>query len=158
MEMRRFVVSAGVAVAVVAAVSGVGGAVASDGSGGKQLVVTAVQKSSAEVPNGGHLVGSRFVGDDDLMVDGRTVGRGIRSCEVVAPGAGPGNGTFQCLMTLSLGEGTLTLQATPVLSEVGLEDVTAAVTGGTGRFRHARGQALVEELSPIELRYSLDLR
>ncbi len=46
----------------------------------------------------------------------------------------------------------------PTLTERGFEAAPAAVTGGTGAYRHARGEALVQELSPTETRYSIDLR
>jgi hypothetical protein len=141
---------------LVVALGGVAAAQASD-RGGNRLVVTAVQTASAEVPSGGGPMGVRFVGVDDLMVEGERAGRGVRSCEFLAPEL-ENTGTFQCLITLALPQGTVALQAMPTLTVAGFEAVNAAVTGGTGDFRHARGEALMQELSPTETRYSIDLR
>ncbi len=152
--MRRFSLIVGVG--AVVALLGVAAAKASNPAQ-TRLVVTAVQTDVAEVANGQGRLGARFVGADDLVTEGRKVGRGVRSCELLAAGA-DNSGTFQCLLTLTLEKGTITLQAMPTLSERGFEAVKAAVTGGTGTFRHARGEALVQELSPTETRYTIDLR
>jgi hypothetical protein len=134
----------------------VAGAAASDRSGNKTLELTAVETQSAPLFTEGFL-GSRFVGVDDLSSGTRKVGSGGRSCEVVAQGEDH-SGTFQCLITLALPDGLLTLQALPTLTEQGLERFKAAVTGGTDEYRHARGEARVEEVSPTETRYTIDRR
>jgi len=156
--MRRAVICVGVAAGVALASGAAVGA--SDATGKRQLALTAVAADAAEVATGEGFVGTRFVGADDLLRHGRSVGRGVRSCEVVAVEEDrPDNrAQFQCLFTLRLSHGVLTLQAMPTLTERGLEAVKAAVTGGTGAFRHARGEALVEEVDATRTRYVIDLR
>ncbi len=156
--MRKTVLS--VSVGAVVALAGATAVAASEATGTRQLQLTGVVTDSAEVSAGQGFVGTRFVGTDELLRDGRKVGRAVRSCEVVAvEQAGTDNtAQFQCLITLGLAKGTLTLQAMPTLTEQGFEAVKAAVTGGTGSFRHARGEALVQEVSESETRYAIDLR
>ena len=156
--MRKAVASVGVgAVVALAGVTAVG---ASEATAKRQLELTAVQVDAAEVNTGQGFVGTRFVGTDNLLSRGRNVGRGVRSCEVVAVDEArtDNRAQFQCLITLRLRGGVLTLQAMPTLTEQGLEAVKAAVTGGTGVFRHASGDALVEEVNPSTTRYAIDLR
>lgn len=152
---RRFVLPVGVVAAV--AVAGVAAAAAADRSGKSDLVLRGVQTQAVEVSVDGEFLGDRFVGAEDLFTGSTKTGRAVRSCEVLAT-TGGGEATFQCLFTLALADGTLTLQAMPELTERGLENVTAAVTGGTGAYRNARGEAFLEELSPVETRYSVDWR
>lgn len=114
---------------------------------------------AAEVPppGGDDFVGARFVGADELYVDDQRVGTAGRSCEVVAT-ALDGTAEFQCLVTLRLEDGVITLQALPTLSEAGFEPFEAAVTGGTGRYRHARGSVAITQAGPATLQYQVDLR
>ena len=114
---------------------------------------------AAEVlpPGGEDFVGARFVGADELYVDGQRVGIAGRSCEVVAT-ALDGTAEFQCLVTLRLADGAITLQALPTLGEAGFEPFQAAVTGGTGRYRHARGSVAITQTGAAELQYRVDLR
>lgn len=156
--MRRAVVSVGVgAVVAIAGVTAVG---ASEPTAKRQLKLVAVQADAAEIGTGQGFVGTRFVGADDLLRHGRNVGRGVRSCEVVAveEARTDHRAQFQCLITLRLPTGVLTLQAMPTLTEQGLETVKAAVTGGTGAFRRAGGEALVQEVDAATIRYVIDLR
>ena len=155
--MRKTVLSVGIgAVVALAGVTAVG---ASETTGKRQLGLTAVTTDAAEVGTAQGFVGTRFVGADKLLSHGRNVGRGVRSCEVVAVDEARANrAQFQCLITLRLANGVLTLQAMPTLTEQGLEAVKAAITGGTGAFRHARGEALVQEINASKIRYAIDLR
>lgn len=117
------------------------------------------QTHATEVPPPGEdsFVGARFVGADQLLDGTRPVGTAGRSCEVVAT-APDHTALFQCLITLKLPHGTIALQALPTLSEAGFEDFEAAVTGGTGRYRHARGSAAIANISETEIGYTVDLR
>jgi hypothetical protein len=63
-------------------------------------------------------------------------------------------GTFQCQVTLALPAGLVTLQG--LLSPVGPRS-TYAVTGGTGRYRNARGSATAYETSPDQVRLTMSL-
>lgn len=153
--MRKLAVALGLAVA--AALGSIAAVGAADGGEGKVLRLTGHLTDDAMVPGPDGLVGTRFVGFDEVSIAGGRVGTAAKSCEAVAA-HGNNTGTFQCLITIGLPQGTITLQAMPRLSENGLEDVKAAVTGGTGSFREARGEALVKEVSPEETSYSVTLR
>jgi hypothetical protein len=140
-----------------AALFGAATTVAADGGGRKVLDLRAHQVDATTVDSASGFVGTRFVGIDDVHDAGTRAGRGVRSCEVISA-PDPGAAVFQCTITLELPRGTLTLQAMPTLTEAGLEDAPAAVTGGTGAYDHARGDAVIEEVSPTELAYRIDLR
>lgn len=142
--------------AVLAAVALTG---ASSDRSNKVLHLVAQQTQAAEIPsgNGETFLGTRFVGADDVFQGSRPVGTTGRSCEVIATAANNG-ARFQCLFTLALQRGTITLQALPILTQHGLEDAHAAVTGGTGAYSRARGQARINQVSEIEMHYSIDLR
>ena len=156
--MRKTVLSVGVG--AVVALAGITAAGASEATGKRQLKLIGVLADSAEVSSGQGFVGTRFLGADDLLNQGRKVGRAVKSCEVVAVDEArtDNRAQFQCLITLDLPGGVLTLQAMPTLTERGLEAVKAAVTGGTGAYRHARGESLVQEVDASRTRYVLDLR
>lgn len=140
-----------------AAVVGAATTVGADGGGKKVLDLRAHQTDATTVEVAQGFVGTRFLGADAIYDGPSHVGRGVRSCEVVtAPEAG--SALFQCLITLELRGGTITLQSMPTLTETGLEDAVAAVTGGTGVYDNARGDAIVQEVSPTELVYRIDLR
>ena len=124
----------------------------------KVLRLVARQTHAAEIPGDKEsFLGTRFVGADEVFRDAQRVGTTGRSCEVVATGAN-NSARFQCLITVALDRGTITLQALPTLTQQGLEDVQAAVTGGTGVYDRARGEASVTQVSETEMHYTIDLR
>jgi hypothetical protein len=57
--------------------------------------------------------------------------------------------------TVSLPEGQLTVQGLATLTETGNQPFTLAITGGTGAYRTARGQAQVTPVSQTEQHYTL---
>ena len=151
--MRKQMIALAVSgVALIGAATTVG----ADGGGRKVLALRAHQTDATTVEAPSGFAGTRFLGTDDLYDGASRVGRGVRSCEVVSAAAG--TALFQCTITLELPGGTLALQSMPTLTEAGLEDAPAAVTGGSGSYDHARGDARVEEISPTEIAYRIDLR
>ncbi len=138
----------------------VGGAVApaASGAGPRSLDLVGRETHSAEVPAPGEgFVGARFVGADALFDGSTNVGIAGRSCEVVATNPDH-SAVMQCVLTLRLHNGTITLQALTRLTETGLEEAVAAVTGGTGRYRDARGSVTLTEQAEGSTGYRLDLR
>jgi hypothetical protein len=99
-------------------------------------------------------VGNQFLSTDDLYRQGRKVGHDAVVCQFMAD-LGQAGGRFQCLATLSLPEGQLTTQGLIQLTEAGGQPVTLAITGGTGAYRTAHGQARVVQVSETEARYTL---
>jgi hypothetical protein len=87
--------------------------------------------------NPGPDVGDIVVLDDQLLADGRTIGRDGGSCvftNVSLPEAA-------CVITFKLPRGTITAQW---LNQPPPRKVLA-VTGGTGLYRNARGEAVIVE-------------
>ena len=87
----------------------------------------------------------------ERAVGGADRGRFGTACTVTDTFA---EGTFQCQVTLALPDGLLTLQG--LVSPVGPRS-TFAVTGGTGRYRNARGSAVAVDTSPDHARLTLSL-
>ncbi|MFC9730758.1 hypothetical protein ACFWGM_37425 [Streptomyces roseolus] len=82
----------------------------------------------------GPSLGDQDVYSGTVLKDGRELGSGGGSCQVVhVDGAGV---TTQCVLTIGLERGSVTLQA---LWTKGPEPLDMAVTGGTGAYRNARG-------------------
>jgi hypothetical protein len=118
--------------------------------GGKKtlkLVATELQSDYLDLGAPGPSLGDELVFSESLRQDGRDVGTSGVVCTVthVVP---PYDGvqTFHCVGTLSLRRGQITLQG---LIEVQGEDdpgpFTVAITGGTGAYRGAGGEAVVRE-------------
>ncbi len=107
-----------------------------------RLVTVAVPDRNTDLDLGepGLSAGDTQVFLDDVQRDGRTVGTGAGSCTITA--VSESRLAVTCTGTLTLPEGQLTLQG------VGEEDPTVgptsftwAVTGGTGRYSGAAGEA-----------------
>ncbi|QIS11514.1 dirigent protein [Nocardia arthritidis] len=71
-----------------------------------------------------------------MLKDGRRVGQGGGSCQVVRIEGD--KSTMQCVLTIKLEQGSLTMQALQTANESPLD---MAITGGTGAYRDARGTA-----------------
>jgi hypothetical protein len=145
---------------VAAAVLAVGATVAAAHGKERQqtlrLVATDVQSEYLDVGAEGPSLGDRLVISETLARRGRDVGTSGVVCTVT--GAEPPYEvvTFQCVATLSLRNGQITLQG---LIEVQGEDDrgpwTVAITGGTGAYRGAGGEAVVRDVSDTKTIYKL---
>ena len=95
--------------------------------------------------------GDQLVIADVLTVGGKPVGSSAGTCQVVlVDGA---KFTVHCVTTLALPEGQITLQG---LLAVGAADsFVAAVTGGTGAYRSAHGEARITPVDDDTERYRL---
>jgi hypothetical protein len=89
----------------------------------------------------GPSVGDQVVVTDGLeLEDGTAAGRLVQVCTLVEPGPSPVAGTFECYGSIALAGGTLTIAGPFAPAKA---DQAQAVTGGTGAFRLARGEASV---------------
>lgn len=102
-------------------------------------------------------VGDEFVTAVRLLRSGKLVGRAGGSCQIVAP-APSHRFTFHCTVTLRLPAGQIALDGLATFGEQGPQPMRMAITGGTGSYRQARGQATVEERAGGETRYRLSIR
>jgi hypothetical protein len=99
-------------------------------------------------------VGNQILTTDDIYRQAGKVGHDATVCQVMAD-LGQAGARFQCVATVSLPEGQLTVQGLATLTETGNQPFTLAITGGTGAYRTARGQAQVTPVSETEQRYTL---
>ena len=120
-----------------------------------QLVARQTDSTLLVLAEPGHgPVGNQFLSTDDLYRQGRKVGNDAIVCQFMAD-LGQAGGRFQCVVTLALPEGQLTAQGLATLTEAGGQPVTLAITGGTGAYRAAHGQARVIQVSETEQHYTL---
>jgi hypothetical protein len=101
-------------------------------------------------------VGDEFVTAERLLRDGEVVGQAGGSCQIVAPAANH-QFTFHCTVTLRLPAGQIAMDGLATFGEQGPQPMAMAITGGTGSYRLARGQATVEEEPTGEVRYRLSI-
>jgi hypothetical protein len=138
-----------------------GTGVANAHGGGKKtlkLVATELQFEFVDVGATGPSLGDQIVFSESLAKHGRDVGMSGVVCTVTHAVPPYDVLTFQCVGTLSLERGQITLQG---LIEVQGEDdpgpFTVAITGGTGAYRGAGGEAVVKEIDPGVALYKLRL-
>ena len=140
--MRRGTFFAVAAAAVVAGGIGAYSAVAGDGSGGRTFTVherglaTAFVAAESTQPP----LGTVFVLSADILDDsGAVIGRDGGACTITNA-----DGTVLCDLAVRLPGGQLTLSG---LANGG--DNVFAITGGTGIFRNARGEAHAVDTSAL---------
>ena len=98
--------------------------------------------------------GNQILTTDDVYRHARKVGHDATVCQVMAD-LGRAGARFQCAATVSLPEGQLTVQGLATLTETGNQPFTLAITGGTGAYRTAHGQAQITPVSQTEQHYTL---
>lgn len=80
------------------------------------------------------------VRDGVLRPDGSAAGTFNQVCTLVNVAGNPFTSEYECSASLALEDGTITMQGPFVPAKA---EQTAAVTGGTGSYRTARGEAVV---------------
>src|SRR5512133_3322154 len=158
--MRRFgsavVLTAVLVFAVTAWASGSpGGKRADKGHAGHgktiRFYAPTVQFKLIDLGDAGFSVGDESVFSDDLLTapNGKPLGFDGGTCTVVrVKDAATQTGALQCLVTFSLPGGQITTQAlSDVANGVLSGTQPAAITGGTGRYSKARGEAAIEFLN-----------
>jgi hypothetical protein len=155
---------------VVLALGVVSFASAADNKDGRKkvtinLTTRSVQEADLDLGATGFTVGDRFVFSDDVFRNGRNAGLLGGECTAVRilPQPLPAGQEAQsvvnnCVVTLDLGKGQVTGQALLTFSqETEGKPFRFAVTGGTGPYRTAHGEARVTETSETEGRIKLKL-
>jgi hypothetical protein len=135
----------------------------SSGANGAQtinLFVLTVQDQFLDLGPQGLSLGDEDVFSDDLFTSkgGSKVGFDGGKCTAVRLDKASNMATFQCLVTVSLKGGQITIQGLITFSgsEVG-STFTLAVTGGTGAYEGVSGQATITETSQTEATVRLHL-
>ena len=138
------------AVAVALGVLSLSAAVASGHRDGKKVLkitATELQSEFLDLGTPGPSLGDELIIAEALSRKGHDVGTSGVVCTVTQTTVTYDVLTFQCVATLSLRKGQITLQG---LIEVQGEDdpgpFKVAITGGTGRYRGAGGQAIVRDV------------
>jgi hypothetical protein len=120
-----------------------------------------VQLNLVDLGDPGFTLGDQIAFSDDLTSKpgGKPAGIDGGACTLVRiADADAQTGTVQCLVTYSLKGGQITTQAQGTLTNGGfLGTQVAAITGGTGLYRNARGEAKLEFVRPGELNITLKL-
>jgi hypothetical protein len=112
-----------------------------------RLVATENQSDFLDLGAPGPSLGDELVFSETLSRNGRQVGTSGVVCTTTAVEPPYEVTTFHCVGTLSLRNGQITLQG--LIEVQGVNDpgpFTVAITGGTGDYRGAGGQAVVRDL------------
>ncbi len=145
-------------VALGVLVSGTAVASAKGGKGQETLRIVGVQIQSEflDLGTAGPSLGDEFVFSQTLFHNGREVGVSGVVCTATTVTPPYDVLTFHCVGTLSLRSGQITLQG--LIEVQGMDDpgpFTVAITGGTGAFRGAGGEAVIRNTSPTRSVYKL---
>ncbi|MEU0088979.1 hypothetical protein [Kribbella sp. NPDC006257] len=117
-----------------------------------ELAVENDQYAAPDLPPTGTSVGDLYVYSGWLLKDGRRVGQGGGSCQIIQ--VDNAKITTQCLLTAKLEQGSLTMQSLWVSGESPLD---MAITGGTGAYRDAQGTVRVWDIGTPEERMRAEI-
>ena len=109
-----------------------------------ELGLTRIQSEWLDIGVAGPSLGDEFVFIETLHRKGRDVGTSGGMCMVVGAKSPYEVMTYQCVATLRLADGQIGLQG--LLDATGPDDpreFTLAITGGTGAYRRASGDAIL---------------
>ena len=112
-----------------------------------RLVATEVQSTFLDLGDPDFSQGDQFVFSNDLLRKGKKIGEDGGMCLVTRLTA-EGAATFKCVGSNVLPGGQITVQGIVTYGpgeEVKSEPYFFAITGGTGRYKTARGQVKIEE-------------
>jgi hypothetical protein len=136
-----------------------GSSVASAKGGGKKslkLTATVIQFEQLDLGTTGPSLGDELVFSEELESRGRPVGESGVVCTVTQVVTPYDVLQYNCVGTLSLRKGQITLHG--LIELQGTDDpgpFKVAITGGTGAYRGAGGEAVVRQVSPTMMVYKL---
>ena len=129
-------------------------------SGVLQLVAKEVDSTYVDLGEEGFSLGDQFVFTNDLMSGDTKVGEDGGACTVVR--LTDAGATVQCNGTNSLPGGQIAVQGVVTYGEEDAEfkqdPYPLAIIGGTGRYRSARGEVVVQEVSSEEFHLTFRIR
>jgi hypothetical protein len=121
-----------------------------------RIVATEIQFQFLDLGTPGPSLGDELVFSERLSRHDRSVGVSGVVCTATQVEPPYDDLMFHCVATLNLRRGQITLQG---LIEVQGEDdpgpFTVAITGGTGRYSGAGGNAVIRDVSPTKTVYKL---
>ena len=118
------------------------------------LVVRAAQEAELDLGEEGFGLGDQLVFSETLFRDGKKVGVSGGACQFTFVATDSSKLLANCVATLSLPRGQVTVQGLLNFAEEG--PFVVAITGGTGAYRTAHGQMRIA-LGETEDRYTLHL-
>jgi len=127
-----------------------------DGNKRLKLVATELQSDFIDLGVLGPSLGDEIVFSESLAKRGRDIGMSGGVCTVTHTVPPYAVLTLNCVVTLSLRHGQITLQG--LIEFQGPDDpgpFTLAITGGTGAFRGAGGEAVFRDVSSTRSVYKL---
>ncbi|MGV9273371.1 allene oxide cyclase barrel-like domain-containing protein [Streptomyces griseosporeus] len=149
-----------VAVALAAAVLGISSTNSADADTGErnryevlELQVDNDQYTAVDLGPAGPSLGDMDVYSGTAVKDGRRVGHGGGTCQVVRIEGE--KRTTQCVLTMELERGSLTMQS---LWTSGSDTLDMAITGGTGIYDNARGTARYWDIATPQERMRAEIR
>ena len=100
-----------------------------------------LQPTFVDTGKPGPSVGDMVVARDDVLREnGAPAGKFTQVCTLVELGSNPFTSTYECNGSITLKDGTITMQGPFVPAQ---PEGTAAITGGTGQYQGARGEIVV---------------
>jgi allene oxide cyclase-like protein len=116
------------------------------------LTTRTAQEADLDLGATGPSLGDRFVFSDNVFRGTKKVGMTGGECTVtrqepnpVPPGQEPTSVVANCVATVQLPKGQVTLQGLVTFSEEAGNSFTVAITGGTGAYSTAHGKATITE-------------
>ncbi|MEU8591614.1 hypothetical protein AB0C59_32175 [Streptomyces sp. NPDC048664] len=128
-------------------------------TGGEEVIhLTAMttQVTPVDVPPAGPSQGDELIVAGNVLHNGVMVGTYDETCTTTRTG-GDDSSTVQCVVTLTLPRGSITVQGVFPITSTGPGDITLAITGGTGRYHAARGDVHAMNTGPTETEVTLRL-
>jgi hypothetical protein len=131
------------AVLGVAALAFAGTASAHDNHDGRTLELTevsqALQPTFVDTGKPGPSAGDLAVIHDGVLRNGAAAGSYNQVCTLTALASSPFTSEFECVGSITLEDGTITMAGPFVPARA---EQSAAITGGTGAYRTARGEVV----------------
>ncbi|MFF5971076.1 hypothetical protein ACFY7C_06055 [Streptomyces sp. NPDC012769] len=118
-----------------------------------ELKVQNDQYTAVDLGPAGPSLGDMDVYSGTAIKDGRSVGRGGGTCQVIHLKGE--ELTSQCVITMEVAQGSVTMQS---LWTKGTASLDMAVTGGTGIYRNARGIARFWDIATPNERARLEIQ
>ena len=156
---QKLSLSAAMALVVALAVLTFGPSLAAGTGEDHSLVLRAHEDQSAEIDVGdkGLSLGDQLVFSDTLYRDDEEVGHDGATCTIVRLSDDNKTQTANCVGTLSLERGQITVQGLVTFSEDDMSPFTIAVTGGTGAYRSVGGEMEIAEEEGEDSTFTLSL-